>query len=409
MDKILRTITRLAVAIALTAMIFQTGCSTPWKTPKMLSLDNTWPFRDKDKPHEGTPVRMVCTWTDTVFTQAGQKPQRGFGGRLMFYEKEGKNPILVEGQLVVYAFDETGRDPTDNKPTRRYVFPPDQIPLHMSKSELGASYSVWLPWDEVGGPKTEVSLICRFEPKTGAVVTSEQTKQKLPGAAPAATAAGVRQPPKLPTGVPSKPARQTLESLQTSRTAEQQARLVSYEAPIAGDQQVLASGVSPQTVAPPERRLTATTITLPPDFQMPEATALNMAAPPAQPFSPNASQTQLRTTPTRTYVPAAAQLPPNFMTQPATGLPPAQPQPLISQALMLPNGQPTSLPPNALVAQAVGQRPVQQFPQGMNQQVPIPGQMTQQLMPGQQPWQQTPVSPGTAAAVNFPPAGQQYR
>ena len=40
-------------------------------------------------------------------TQPGAKPQRGFGGRIMFYESEDKKPILVDGQLVVYAFDET--------------------------------------------------------------------------------------------------------------------------------------------------------------------------------------------------------------------------------------------------------------------------------------------------------------
>ena len=101
-------------------------------------------------------------------TQTGKTPQRGFGGRVMFYGKDGNDPILVDGQFVVYAFDETNREPTDNKPTRRYVFPPDQVAIRMSKSELGAGYSFWLPWDEVGGPQTNISLICRFEPKKGA-------------------------------------------------------------------------------------------------------------------------------------------------------------------------------------------------------------------------------------------------
>jgi hypothetical protein len=173
----------------------------------------------------------VGTWTDTVLTQPGQKPQRGFGGRLVFYGRDEKKPILVDGQLVVYAFDESGRDPTDNKPTRRYVFPPDQVPRHMSISEIGASYSFWLPWDEAGGPRTEVSLICRFEPKGGAVITSEQTRHLLPGAlAPHATTAA-KQPPQLPEGVPSRPARPTLESLMNNRQADGGMQLASYESP----------------------------------------------------------------------------------------------------------------------------------------------------------------------------------
>src|SRR3954452_17018158 len=187
---------RLALVLSLTSIA---GSAEAWTVPKIYRLDNTWPFRDKDKPQEGTPVRMVGAWTDTVMSQPGQKPQRGFGGRLMFYDKDGKKPILVDGQLIVYAFDEAGRDPTDNKPTRRYVFPADQMPVHMSKSEIGASYSFWLPWDEAGGPKCEVSLMCRFEPKGGAVVTGEQTKHLLPGPVMGAmTSAGPRKPPKVP-------------------------------------------------------------------------------------------------------------------------------------------------------------------------------------------------------------------
>ena len=158
------------LVLTLAMFVVVVGCSVPrsasdLKPSKVFSLD------DEDEPQEGIPVRMEGTWTDTVLNQPGQKPQRGFGGRLLFYGRKDERPILVDGQLVVYAFDETGREVTDNKPTRRYVFPADQMPLRMSKSEIGASYSFWLPWDEAGGPQTEVSLICRFEPKRGSVVS----------------------------------------------------------------------------------------------------------------------------------------------------------------------------------------------------------------------------------------------
>ncbi len=245
----------------------------------MFSLDSTWPFRDKDKPKEGTPERMVCTWADTVLTQAGQKPQRGFGGRIMFYEKDEKNPILVDGQLVVYAFDEAGRDPTDNKPTRRYVFPAEQMPIHMSKSELGASYSFWLPWDEAGGPRTDVSLICRFEPKGGSVVTSEQTKHRLPGSAPALATGGAKKPPAIPEGVPTKPAIETLQSLQAKRTQEHSAQLANYEIAAPADPRAFPINATQDAYSMPTRRMTATTINLPNNFQMPNAAAMMNAAP----------------------------------------------------------------------------------------------------------------------------------
>jgi len=262
----------IGAAVLAVSLAGNVGCSmSKWKPSKIFSLDSTWPFHDKGEPREGTPVRVVGTWTDTVMTKAAEKPQRGFGGRLLFYEKDEKDPIKVDGQLIVYAFDETDRDPTDNKPTRRYVFPAEQLPLHMSKSELGASYSFWLPWDEAPGTETKVSLICRFEPKGGAVVTSEQTAHQLPGAPRVAGAKGTKKPPKVPEGVPSKPQIQTLEGLQSKRAEERTAQLASYETTVPISSQPGASVAAQDANTLSNRHMTSTTINLPNDYQMPSA------------------------------------------------------------------------------------------------------------------------------------------
>ncbi len=196
--------------------------------------------------------------------QTGKPPQRGFGGRLIFYGDEVDKPVLVDGQLVVYAFDETNRDITDTKPTRRYVFPPDQIARRMSKTALGPSYSFWLPWDEAGGPETEISLIARFEPKGGAMVVSEQTKYRLPGEPRATTGIAKNGASKLPEGIPMQPAAPTLASLaeQAQRgTAANRVQMASYEA----DAQVQTQQPQP---AQPERRMTTTSISLPENFRV---------------------------------------------------------------------------------------------------------------------------------------------
>ena len=145
-----------------------------------------WPFNKDDKP--GKPDKIITLWSDTVLTQAGRPPIRGFGGRLMFYEGKKEEPIKVEGTLVVYAFDETDRDANNARPDRKYVFTPQQLPLHYSKSKIGHSYSVWLPWDEVGGMQKEITLIVRFEPKEGSVAISDPCRQLLPGRIAAAQA-----------------------------------------------------------------------------------------------------------------------------------------------------------------------------------------------------------------------------
>jgi hypothetical protein len=286
------------------------GCSMPkasdFRPSKLFSLG------DDDEPEKGIPVRIVSTWTDTVLSQPGRKPQRGFGGRLMFYERNEDKPILVDGQLVVYAFDETNRAVTDNKPTRRYVFPPDQMPLHMSKSELGASYSFWLPWDEAGGPQTEVSLICRFEPKGGAVVTSEQTRHRLPGSltSTAATADGRPLPPKLPEGVPFRPAQPTLESLHDSRLWDRNMQLASYESAMVNGATPAANAAGAAASVEPERRMTTTSIALPPNFRLP------MGAAGAAPTPQAAAARQVPVQPQLQVVPIPLPQPAGYPTTP---------------------------------------------------------------------------------------------
>ncbi len=132
-------------------------------------------------PQIEVPERLVGAWTEAVLHRNGEGT-RGFGGRLYFYGRGSGEPVRVDGRLVVYAFAEDGRSPTDNRPTKRYVFPPEQFAKHESDSEIGVSYSIWLPWDNVGREQAEVSLIARFEPSQGGgLVVSDQTRHRLPG------------------------------------------------------------------------------------------------------------------------------------------------------------------------------------------------------------------------------------
>ncbi len=339
----------MSAALALAAaMLLATGCRGPWsqdwKVADMFDVDVT-PWSDDEDAAEA-PSRLVGTWTDTVLHQTGKQPQRGFGGRLIFYGKEVEKPVLVDGQLVIYAFDETNRDPTDNKPTRRYVFPPDQMARRMSKTALGPSYSFWLPWDEVGGPQTEISLIARFEPQGGAIVIGEQTKHLLPGETPA-TGIVNNATPKLPDGIPMRPAAPQLASFAEhagAMTAANGVQLANYQAPI-------ESQLSPQPQ--PERRMVTTSISLPENFRV------NGGGSPA-------------TVPADNLVPAGNVL-----------------------------AQPQSLPPNYGVVAAPINFPAVNMVQGAPQAA-RPVQQMQSVYPGFMTPQQSPLGNGFVAPLGQP-------
>jgi hypothetical protein len=290
----------------------------------------SWPFASEDKP--GTPVRIVPIWTDTVLYEPNQAPQRGFGGRLMFYDVKNDKPIKVDGDLVVYAFDETGRDPTNTRPDRKFVFPRHLLELHYSKSQIGHSYNFWLPWDEMGGEQKDISLIARFVPADGPTVAGEPTKQRLPG-----------KPPQLAAGQPGSAPRPT-----STTNWQTQARPVSYEAPV-------AAGQDQKPADHPARRMQTTTIPVRGTFTRQQPNATNGSQPSRQ--IPSATLQQVIPYPTTPQGPAAG-----------TGAQQPRPQ----QATPAPQG---SLPPQARYSPA-------QYPPQAGPIVP-PG-------PDRTPWQPGP-------------------
>lgn len=133
------------------------------------------------EPEPVIPESVLPIWSDTVLHQPGKPGVRGFGGRVYFYAEEGGDPVKVDGSLTVYVFDGDQHDAMSAEPLRKFVITADQLASHHSKSELGDSYSVWIPWDKVGGPSESLSLIARFDGRNGGTAISDASSKLLPG------------------------------------------------------------------------------------------------------------------------------------------------------------------------------------------------------------------------------------
>jgi hypothetical protein len=262
-----------------------------------------WPFND-DKP--GKPDRVIALWTDTVLTRTNTPPVRGFGGRLMFYEGKKESPIKVEGTLVVYAFDETGRDPDSARPDRKYVFTPEQFPAHYSKSKIGHSYSVWIPWDEVGGIQKDITLIVRFEAKNSSPIVGEQHRMLLPGMTPPRAGENGTLPP----------------GAIANAMGANGVRRTSYEATAPDDAAGQNSGGRP-------RRMTTDTISVPSDLaSRPGFTGPTATPPAAQRYSPPWSNQQRQGASPGFQSPQASSPTSSYWTQQPTGSPLGRLRPL---------------------------------------------------------------------------------
>lgn len=146
-------------------------------------FDSDIPSLVKQKPAYATPTQMIPLWTDTVLHTAGKPGMRGCGGRFMFYTPDSKEGVRVDGVLTVYVWDDSA-PVKERKPDRKYVFKADDLQKHYSKSKVGHSYSFWLPWDEVGGNRSELTVVARFVGRAGADVITPASKVILPGRIP---------------------------------------------------------------------------------------------------------------------------------------------------------------------------------------------------------------------------------
>jgi len=223
------------------------GCST-------LDLRERLPWASSG-PKTQVPTRMVDVWSDEILPQPGLPPVRGFGGRIMFYAGAGNAPVAVDGTLTVLAFDEADHKDGYTIPERKFVYLPEHLSKYYRKSEIGHSYSLWLPWDEVGGPLRKLCLIARFEPKKGTeVLVSKPCRVVLPGVP-------------SPAGEPG---------AATARSSPSKAlggvRGVSHEVPVRDD--------------PPAKDMTILTLNVPRSLARPD---LPGAEPPAPAITPAAS------------------------------------------------------------------------------------------------------------------------
>ena len=169
-----------AIAVGVSTM----GCESMTSdsaASKKKKKDSSW-FSFKKKEYQ-VPQSMTATWSHDILTLPGKAPTRGFGGRFYFYNEKTQS-IPVDGDLVVYGFDDTNKQQSTedlSQANKRFRFTAEQFTTHFTEGELGASYSVWIPWDEAYGAPKKIMLIPTFMTKDGRTVRGAAASLNLPG------------------------------------------------------------------------------------------------------------------------------------------------------------------------------------------------------------------------------------
>ena len=125
------------------------------------------------------PVRMAILWKETVLQSQSKNAKRGFVGRIYFYNSNDEL-VQVDGELNVYMYDDTTNSQGEI-PDRKFVFPADKFHTHYNPSEIGHSYSIWVPCANYGDVRKSISLVPKFTSRNNRFIMAKATRLTLSG------------------------------------------------------------------------------------------------------------------------------------------------------------------------------------------------------------------------------------
>ncbi|MEZ6092818.1 MAG: hypothetical protein R3C03_01075 [Pirellulaceae bacterium] len=174
---------RINCVLALLVLV-STGCQSVHWSKGDFEKKN-WlnqPVKKKKKVSDDpqVPAHFVAVWKEGVLRAPDGGYARGFGGRFYFYNQENE-PIKVDGDVYIYGFDDSFEGIELKTPDQKYVFHQEDLQGHYSETDLGHSYSFWIPWDQEHNVNKRVSLVPVFKSSTGAVINSDKSIVSLPG------------------------------------------------------------------------------------------------------------------------------------------------------------------------------------------------------------------------------------
>jgi hypothetical protein len=163
------------IAIALASIVIATsltGCAT----------FNAAFGKKMPRATSGDPVvEIICLWQPGEGRDPDGIPCKGFLGQVMFLNSSTSTPVVMEGSVRIYLFDDQGTPEEQAKPLRIFDFPDGPWQIHLTETAFGPSYSVFVPYVRRGVTEANCALRVRFNPKQGSPVFSDITNMSLTG------------------------------------------------------------------------------------------------------------------------------------------------------------------------------------------------------------------------------------
>lgn len=134
---------------------------------------------------DAKPVRnvreIVCLWEPAEGIGLDGLPTRGFAGQLLFFEPGSDAPVLVEGDVMIYVFDDQGTPEEQSRPLHQFEFPSPVWQTFARDTNLGPAYQIFIPYSRKGGHYADCAIRVRLTGPEQLPVWSKLTNLPLAG------------------------------------------------------------------------------------------------------------------------------------------------------------------------------------------------------------------------------------
>ncbi|MEX1095294.1 MAG: hypothetical protein WED34_04560 [Planctomycetales bacterium] len=126
-------------------------------------------------------MQIVCVWEPSEGHGVDGLPTRGFAGQIMFFTRHNPTPVMVNGDVRIYEYDDQGTLDEQGKPLHQFDFLGESWTAHFRHSPLGPSYQVFIPYMRKSPWLTHCALRVRLTPPGGRPLFSDLVHVTLPG------------------------------------------------------------------------------------------------------------------------------------------------------------------------------------------------------------------------------------
>jgi hypothetical protein len=126
-------------------------------------------------------VEILTLWQCTEGPGPQGVPIRGFAGQIYFFTQNKGAPVLVDGKVRIYLFDDHGTAKEQGRPIGEYDFNSANWNARAHRSSLGPGYSVFIPYPRNDFHQATCSLRIRFVPAVGPTIYSAPSAVVLNG------------------------------------------------------------------------------------------------------------------------------------------------------------------------------------------------------------------------------------